>query len=246
MPRTRSVPYDHATACSTLAAKDKKLAQLMAQAGPFTLQLKPTESPFEALLESIIYQQLHGKAAKTIHDRVLALFPDNHPDAETLLQLPDERLRAAGLSANKAAALHDLAEKTRTGIVPSLAALRRMSDQDVIAHLTQVRGIGVWTVEMLLMFRLGRANVLPVADYGVRKGFALTFQGLRPGTRIQPSDLPDAATMRRRAARWQPWCSVASWYLWRACDLERASLLAKANPASNNVSTKKISPRKKK
>ncbi len=246
MPRTRALPYDHAEACTTLAARDKKLAQLMAQAGPFTLRLKPTESPFEALLESIIHQQLHGKAAKTIHDRVLALFPENQPQAEALLLLPEARLRAAGLSANKAAALRDLAEKTCVGIVPSLPALRRMSDETVIEHLTQVRGIGVWTVEMLLIFRLGRPNVLPVGDYGVRKGFALTFQGLRPGTRIQPSDLPDAATMRRRAARWQPWCSVASWYLWRACDVEREVIVPASNPASNQAATEKNIARRKK
>ena len=218
-PRTRPVGYDHALACDVLAAKDRKLAQLMKRAGPFALRLKPTKSPFEALLESIIYQQLHGRAAKTIHDRVLALFPKNHPEPETLLRLPELRLRAAGLSANKLAALRDLAEKTGTGIVPSLSKLRRMSDEDVIADLIQVRGIGVWTVEMLLIFRLGRPNVLPVGDYGVRKGFALTFGDLPEGSRIQPKDLPDAATIRKRAARWQPWCSVASWYLWRACDL---------------------------
>ncbi len=245
VPRTRSVRYDHAQACSALAANDKKMAQLISRAGPFTLRLKPTESPFEALLESIVHQQLNGRAAKTIHDRVLALFADNQPTTEPLLRLPEARLRAAGLSANKLAALRDLAEKTNAGIVPSLPVLRRMSDEDVIAHLTQVRGIGVWTVEMLLIFRLGRPNVLPVGDYGVRKGFALTFEGLRPGTRIQPSDLPDAATMRRRAARWQPWCSVASWYLWRACDLERSNQEPAPKVVAQKKAEKTISQRKK-
>lgn len=217
--RLRPVRYDHTLACSALVARDRKLGQLMDRAGPFTMQLKRTESPFEALLESIIHQQLHGRAAKTIHDRVLALFGDNHPTPEILLQLPQERLRAAGLSGNKLAALRDLAEKTCAGVVPPMSKLRRMDDEDIIAHLTQVRGIGVWTVEMLLIFRLGRPNVLPVNDYGVRKGFALTFGKLRPGMRVEAKDLPDADTMRRRAARWHPWCSIASWYLWRACDL---------------------------
>ena len=237
--RPRPVRYDSDLACSTLAAKDRKLGQLIERAGPFTLRLQPTESPFEALLESIVHQQLNGRAAKTIHDRVLALFQKNSPTPETLLRLPEERLRAAGLSAGKQAALRDLAEKTISGIVPTLSTLRRMDDEDVIAHLTQVRGIGIWTVEMLLIFRLGRPNVLPVGDYGVRKGFALTFGTLRPGERVQAENLPDAATMRRRAARWQPWCSVASWYLWRACDLGRACDLAAEQKDSKPVSRRK-------
>lgn len=228
--RARPVRYDHVLASQTLSVSDRKLAQLLERAGPFTLRLKPTASPFEALLESIVHQQLNGRAAKTIHDRVLALFAENSPTPEGLLRLPDERLRAAGLSAGKLAALRDLAEKTRSGVVPSLAQLRRMTDEEILLHLTQVRGIGVWTVEMLLIFRLGRPNVLPVGDYGVRKGFALTFGTLRPGVRVQPQDLPDAETIRRRAARWHPWCSVASWYLWRACDLATQDLAAQAIP----------------
>ena len=246
--RPRPVRYDHILASQTLAASDRKLAQLLERAGPFTLRLKPTASPFEALLESIVHQQLNGRAAKTIHDRVLALFADNsstpaHPTPEALLRLPDNRLRAAGLSAGKLAALRDLAEKTRAGIVPSLAQLRRMTDEDIIAHLTQVRGIGVWTAEMLLIFRLGRPNVLPVGDYGVRKGFALTFGTLRPGVRVQAEDLPDAETMRRRAARWHPWCSVASWYLWRACDL--AVQDAAAQNSSTPPKARKPAPHRK-
>ncbi len=224
--RMRPVRYDHVLASQALAASDRKLARLLERAGPFTLRLKPTTSPFEALLESIVHQQLNGRAAKTIHDRVLALFAENHPTPEGLLRLPDDRLRGAGLSAGKLAALRDLAEKTHTGVVPALAQLRRMDDEEIMAHLTLVRGIGVWTVEMLLIFRLGRPNVLPVGDYGVRKGFALTFGALRPGMRVQPEDLPDADTMRRRAARWHPWCSVASWYLLRACDLAAQDAVA--------------------
>ena len=114
------------------------------------------------------------------------------------------------------------------GTVPSLARIRRMSDEEIVEHLTQVRGIGTWTVEMFLIFRLGRADVLPTTDYGVRKGFALTFQGLKPGTKVTPDLLAKPSDMERRAKRWQPWRSVASWYLWRACDL--------AKPASNSTS----------
>lgn len=217
--RPRPVRYDHALACQQLAAADARLKKLMERAGPFALRLKPTHSTFEALLESITHQQLHGRAAQAIHARVLALFPQAIATPEGMHDLADEPLRAAGLSASKLAAVRDLAEKSLAGIVPPLAALHRMPDEEVCGRLTSVRGIGVWTVQMLLIFRMGRPNVLPVADYGVRKGFALAIGKLRPGMPVKLADLPSAATMERRAARWQPWQSVASWYLWRACDL---------------------------
>ena len=187
------------------------------------MKLASTQTPFEALLESIIYQQLHGKAAAAIHSRLIESFASvtnlAHPDPQHILDCPNEQLRAAGLSHNKALSIRDLAAKTIDGTVPTLARIRRMSDEAIIEHLTQVRGIGRWTVEMMLIFRLGRPNVLPVDDYGVRKGFALTFTGLKPGQKVTPDLLPKPDIMRRRARRWQPWCSIASWYLWRACDL---------------------------
>jgi len=218
---SRKVRYDSARACEELAAADPRLARLMERAGPFALRLKPTHSTFEALLESITHQQLHGNAARAIHGRLLDLFPGEPPTPQALLDLKDDVLRAAGLSAGKLASVRDLAEKSVAGIVPALPALHRMPDDEVCARLTTVRGIGVWTVQMLLIFRMGRPNVLPVLDYGVRKGFALTIGKLRPGIAVTPADLPDAAAMERRAQRWQPWRSVASWYLWRACDLAR-------------------------
>jgi DNA-3-methyladenine glycosylase II len=195
------------------------MAKLVERVGPFRLRLKPTHSTFEALLESIVYQQLHGRAAKAIHDRIVDLFPDKLPTAQGLASLDDAILRRAGLSANKLASLRDLADKTTAGVVPTLPKLHRMPDDEVCERLTAVRGIGIWTAQMLLIFRMGRPNVLPVSDYGVRKGFALTFGKLRPGMPVTLEDLPDAATLQRRAARWHPWHSVASWYLWRACDL---------------------------
>ena len=223
-PRTHKLPYVAAEAVAALAAADPKLARLIERAGPFTLRLPAQQSPFEALLRSILYQQLHGKAAAAIHTRLLASFepvcgPGKHPSAQHVLDCPNEQLRSAGLSNNKALAIRDLAAKTVDGTVPTLARIRRMADEDIIEHLTQVRGVGRWTVEMLLMFRLGRPDVLPVSDYGVRKGFALTFQGLKPETKVTPDLLAAPAAMERRARRWQPWRSVASWYLWRACDL---------------------------
>ena len=200
----------------------------MEQVGPFTLRMPGTQSPFEALARSIIYQQLHGKAAAAIHGRMIEGFGEIcglgvHPGPKHLLECPTEQLRGAGLSHNKVLALRDLAAKTMDGTVPSLPRLRRMPDEAIIEHLTQVRGIGRWTVEMMLMFRLGRPDVLPVDDYGVRKGFALTFEGLKPTTEVTPALLPKAAVMKRRAKRWAPWRSVASWYMWRACDLADAA-----------------------
>ena len=226
-PRPRRAPaYDTVQAVRDLTAADPKLAKLIAAAGPFTMKLASTQSPFEALLESIIYQQLHGKAAATIHRRLIESFADltggAHPDPQHLLDCPNEQLRAAGLSHNKALAVRDLAAKTIDGTVPSLARIRRMSDEAIIEHLSQVRGIGKWTVEMFLIFRLGRPNILPVDDYGVRKGFALTFGKLKPADKVTPADLPKPDVMHKRAKRWQPWCSVATWYLYRACDLAAA------------------------
>jgi DNA-3-methyladenine glycosylase II len=239
-PRPRPPRYDLALACRELSAADTKLARLIARASPCTLRLASAQSPFEALVESIVYQQLHGKAAATIHRRLLEGFAPIcgtarngdplHFSAQHLIDCPNEQLRAAGLSHNKSLALRDLAAKTIDGTVPTLAQIRRMTDGAIIEHLTQVRGIGRWTVEMLLIFRLGRPDVLPVSDYGVRKGFALTFGTLKPPkgggpVKVTPLDLPKPAQMEKRARKWHPWCSVASWYLWRACDLANGSLM---------------------
>ena len=228
-PRTRKPPYPIAEAVRALRAADPKLGGLIDRAGPFTLRLPAQGSPFEALLRAILYQQLHGKAAAAIHARLLTSFgptllaeglaPDAHPSAQHFLECPNEQMRAAGLSHNKALAIRDLASKTIDGTVPSLARIRHMRDEEIIAGLTTVRGVGRWTVEMFLIFRLGRPDVFPVGDYGVRKGFALTFGKLSKKTKVTPDLLPSPAVMERRAKRWAPWRSVASWYLWRACDL---------------------------
>ena len=216
----RRVPrYDSAQACRELAAADPILGRLIERAGPYTLRLKSQHSPFEALLESIIYQQLNGKAAAAILKRVLTFFGELHPAPEHILDAPDDRLRGCGLSANKLLALRDLAAKTLDGTVPTLVQIRRMSDDEIVERLTQVRGIGPWTVEMLLIFRLGRPDVLPVTDYGVRKGFALTFKRLPKSKPFDAGMLAKPDEMLRRGERWRPWRSIASWYLWRACDL---------------------------
>jgi len=234
MPRpsaSRRAPgYDIAAAIAHLSAVDPKLGRLIEKAGPYTLRVSSGLSPFEALVESIIYQQLHGKAAATIHQRLLDSFAEVigrgvHPSAQDLLDCPNEQLRAAGLSKNKMLALRDLAAKTIDGTVPTLKTISKMGDEEIIDHLTQVRGIGRWTVEMLLMFRLGRPDVFPVTDYGIRKGFALTFQGLKPEKKVEPSDLPKPDVMHRRGKKWAPYRSVASWYMWRACDLASGKMV---------------------
>jgi methylated-DNA-[protein]-cysteine S-methyltransferase len=207
-----ALPYDPEEAVRHLCERDDKLAELIARAGPFTLQLKETDGAFLALAESIVYQQLHGKAAATILGRIKALFARPAFTPKDILAAGDAELRAAGLSRNKLAALRDLAAKAEDGTVPTLPALARMTDDEIVDRLTVVRGIGRWTVEMLLMFRLGRPDVLPVDDFGVRLGFKTTFR-----TRAMPSP----AQIERRAEKWRPFRSVASWYMWRAVDLSR-------------------------
>lgn len=218
--RNRKLPFDAEEALSHLRARDAKLGKLIDQVGAFALRLDGSASPFESLLESILYQQLHGKAAATIHRRVREYFKGD-PTPQALLDVPDDILRSAGVSGNKIRAMKDLAAKTIDGTVPSHAAIRKMSDADVVERLTEVRGIGPWTVEMLLIFRMGRPDVLPVTDYGVRKGYALTFMRVPKTRPLAAEDLPKPDVVFRRGERWRPFRSVASWYLWRACDLAK-------------------------
>jgi 3-methyladenine DNA glycosylase/8-oxoguanine DNA glycosylase len=186
------------------------MAELIARSRRYNITPAVTIRPFDALAESIAYQQLSGKAAATIFGRVRALYPKRKwLDPEQLLATPDETLRAAGLSRAKTAALKDLAAKTIDGTVPAGRALIRMSDDEIITRLTAVRGIGRWTVEMLLLFDLGRPDVWPVDDYGVQKGFAKTF-GRRK--------LPTPKQLMKFGEKWRPYRSVAAWYFWRALD----------------------------
>jgi DNA-3-methyladenine glycosylase II len=203
-----------------LRAADPHLARVIALAGPCTLA--PTEwSPFRALLRSIVYQQLSTKAATTILGRVVALFPGEFPTPEQVLAAPEAAMRGAGLSANKLRSVRDLAEKTLAGVVPARAALAALGDEEVIAHCTQVRGVGRWTVEMMLMFHLGRPDVLPVDDLGVQKG-AQRVYGLR--------SLPTPARLARLAAPWRPFRTVGSWYMWRALELPEEAVRPPPSP----------------
>ena len=197
-------------AVSALSAADPKLAQLIERHGPCGLRVDGAQKPFEALAESIVYQQLTGAVAATIYGRVVALYGGKRlPHPKTVLATEDQALRGAGLSRAKAAAIRDLAARTLDGTVPTLSRLRRLDDDAIVERLTQVRGIGRWTVEMLLIFRLGRPDILPATDYGVRKGFHHAFR---------TKELPTPAQVLKRGERWRPYRSVASWYLWRAAD----------------------------
>jgi DNA-3-methyladenine glycosylase II len=204
--------FDPGKAVARLRRIDRALGGVIRRAGPFTHRPEKMQSPFQALFRAIVYQQLSGKAAATIMGRVMAHYPTRGFNPEAILNTPDELLRAAGMSRAKVQSVKDLAAKTLDGTVPTLGRLMKMDDAAIVSRLTDVRGIGVWTVEMLLIFRLGRPDVLPVSDFGVRKGFMLTY-GL--------TDLPIAQEILDHGERWRPYRSVASWYMWRAVELAR-------------------------
>jgi len=192
------------------------MAALIATAGPFTLRPVECPSPFRHLAEAIISQQISGSAAAAILKRFVALFDtygDDFPEPDAVLAIKESQLRSAGLSAAKVAAIRDLALKSDQGIVPDTATLESLEDEDIVERLTVVRGIGPWTVQMMLMFQLGRLDVLPVADYGVRNGFRIAYR-LR--------DLPTPSELARQGEKWAPYRSAAAWYLWRAVDLEKS------------------------
>ena len=204
-----------------LIRSDPRFAALIKSVRRFDVVASELVRPFDALAESIAYQQLSGKAAATIWGRVRALYPKRKClDPALVLKTPDKKLRACGLSGSKTAALKDLAAKTLDGTVPGRRELVRMSDEEIIERLTKVRGIGRWTVEMLLLFELGRLDVWPVADYGVQKGFAKTF-GRRK--------LPTPKQFMKIGEKWRPYRSVAAWYFWRALD---------APPSASETKTK--------
>lgn len=205
------VPYDVDKALAALRRADPELGKLIKRVGPFRIERQGAKSTFAALAKAIVYQQLTGRAAATIFARVVALFPKQKAlRARDVASASEETLRSAGLSRAKAAALLDLAEKTLDGSVPTLRALEAMDDAAIVERLTKVRGIGPWTVEMLLMFQLGRPDVLPLGDYGVRKGFSLVFGH---------DEVAPPKVLAAHGERWRPHRSIASWYLWRALEL---------------------------
>jgi 3-methyladenine DNA glycosylase/8-oxoguanine DNA glycosylase len=214
MPGNGGLGFDPRRAVQHLRASDPVLARVIEASGPLRLELQNTPSPFLALAEAIVYQQLNGKAAATIFGRVRGLFPRAKDGftAQHILRAPDEKLRGAGLSRNKLLSLRDLAERTRRGEIPELAELHGMPDDVIVERLTQVRGIGRWTSEMFLIFRLGRPDVLPADDYGVRKGFQVAYR---------KRALPTRQQLEKHAEAWRPYRTVASWYMWRAVELAK-------------------------
>lgn len=211
MARTH-YPVDAAHVMRELSRADRHLAQVIRRVGSFPTKKRQPQHPYASLLQAIVYQQIAGKAAEAIFGRVKALGTDGFPSPEEILQASNAKLRRAGLSRQKIAAVKDLAAKTLDGTVPPLNKIRRMNEEEIHERLTRVRGIGEWSVQMFLMSRLGRPDVLPVHDLGIRKGFQLIYGH---------KDLPKPQLIREHGERWRPYRSIASWYLWRAVDENR-------------------------
>ena len=209
IPTLATVNLQAATA--QLSAADPALGRTIERVGPFEPDWRFDKSPYEGLFRSIVYQQLSGKAAGTIFKRVCAACGDGKiPAPHLVAPIADQVLRGAGLSQNKMLAVRDLAARTLDGTVPDRATARRTPDEALIERLVAVRGIGRWSAEMLLMFGLGRTDVFPTSDLGIRKGFQITY-----GMKRMPAEV----TMVRQARRWAPYRTIASWYLWRVLDL---------------------------
>jgi len=218
-----SPAFDLAEAMRHLSAKDKKLAALIAETAPFRIETDGTESPYEVLMESIAYQSISGKAAATIFGRIKALGSNGRPPSpEQMLKLRKPVLRKAGLSGAKVLAMKDLAQKTIDGVVPTYEQALTMSDDELVERLVSVRGIGAWTVEMFLIFRLGRPDVLPIHDLGVKKGWSVTYG---------KKHMPKPKELLAFGERWRPYRTVASWYMWRAFERAGYKTTNKIRPA---------------
>ncbi len=219
----RLPPFDLRLAMDTLAAKDPQLAPLIKETQEFRIEADGSDSPYEILLEAIAYQSISGKAAATIFGRVKALSPTGGiPTPEEMLRLRKPALRKAGLSGAKILAMKDLAKKTLEGVVPTLEQAEKLSDEELVERLVSVRGIGAWTVEMFLIFRLGRPDVLPIHDLGVKKGWAITYG---------KKHMPKPKELLAFGERWRPYRTVASWYMWRACQRAGNAAMRKIRPA---------------
>ena len=202
-------PFDLRLAMDTLAAKDRHLAPLIKETPEFRVEKGAAENPYEVLVEAITHQSISGRAAATIFGRVKALGSNGRiPTPHEMVKLPRAALRKAGLSAAKILAMKDLAQKTIDGVVPTLEEADTLTDEELVDRLVSVRGVGAWTVEMFLIFRLGRPDVLPIHDLGVRKGWAITYG---------KKHMPAPKELLKFGERWRPFRTVASWYMWRAC-----------------------------
>ncbi len=193
-----------------LSQSDPVLRQLIREVGPCRLEPEKRRPPFQSLVQAVAHQQLNGTAANTILGRFIKLFPGHRfPRPEDLASVTDDALRGVGFSRAKVAAIRDIAAKTLDGVVPASRHISKMPDDEIVARLTEVRGVGRWTVEMLLIFQLGREDVLPADDFGVRNGFRIAYK-LR--------ELPKVKELLAHGERWRPHRTTAAWYLWRAAD----------------------------
>src|SRR6201987_242668 len=226
-----ALPFDLAAATAHLSASDPCLAKLIAELIPFEPEIDHAQSPYEALMEAIAYQSISGKAAATIFGRIKALSASGGvPTPEEMLKLNTRQLRKAGLSGAKILSMKDLAQKTIDGVVPTHDEALKLSDQELVERLISVLGIGAWTVEMFLIFRLGRPDVLPIHDLGVQKGWSVAYG---------KKHIPRPKELLAFGERWRPYRTVASWYMWRA--FERAGY-----KVTNKIRHRKPHKRKKK
>src|SRR5712664_580290 len=215
--------FDLAEATQYLAERDEHLKHLIEETTPFQLKIEAAQSPYETLVEAIAYQSISGKAAATIYGRVKALSATGRaPTPQEMLKLRKPVLRKAGLSGAKILAMKDLAQKSIDGVVPTLEQAQKLSDEELVERLVPVRGIGAWTVEMFLIFRLGRPDVLPIHDLGVKKGWSVTYG---------KKHMPKPKELLAFGERWRPYRTVASWYMWRACQRAGSAALRKIRPA---------------
>ena len=199
-----------AQALNHLSAVDPVMKRLIAEHGPCTLEHQPRRTPFQSLVLAVAHQQLHATAANNILARFKKLFPGRRfPKPEDLAKVSDAQLRACGFSFAKIKALRDIAAKTLDGTIPSPRQIAKLNDEEIIKRLTEARGVGRWTVEMLLIFQLGRPDVLPVDDFGVRNGFRIAYN---------KRAMPKPKALLKFGRRWRPHATVAAWYLWGAAD----------------------------
>ena len=218
-------PFDLAEAMKHLSSTHENLKLLIDETPPFQMELASDgiHTPYHSLLEAITHQSISGKAAATIFGRIKALSSTGAiPTPQEILKLRTSALRKAGLSGAKAIAMKDLAKKTIEGVVPTLEESRKLSDEELVKRLTSVRGIGAWTVEMFLIFRLGRPDVLPIHDLGVKKGWSLTYG---------KKHMPKPKELLKFGECWRPYRTVASWYMWRACHRAGNAAMRKIRPA---------------
>jgi DNA-3-methyladenine glycosylase II len=233
-----NLAFELAEAVRHLSERDEILRALIAETVPFQIDVADAQSPYEVLMESIVYQSISGKAAATIFGRIKALGSEGRPPSpEQMLKIPPAKLRKAGLSGAKVLAMKDLAQKALAGIVPTHDEALKLSDEELVERLVSVRGIGAWTVEMFLIFRLGRPDVLPIHDLGVKKGWSVAYG---------KKHMPKPKELLEFGERWRPYRTVASWYMWRAFERAGYKVTNKIRPRPVRKKKNRVAGKKQK